>query len=186
MSAALRRYPWAERVAVNRPHRSCHVSEKSLSKLKFSGLAAAAFLLTAGFAQAQGFNSLAGSWSGGGTINMTNGASERLRCRADYSVGGGGASAVQTLKCASDSYRVDIQSTVGLNGSAVVGTWTETTRGVSGQVNGQLNGNDLSAKIAGPGFGAGLSIGTRGSNQSISIRVDGGDVASVSLNLKKN
>ena len=152
---------------------------------RFAVVAAAAVCLS-GPASADGFAALAGSWSGGGTIVMSNGNTERLRCRANYNVGGGGASATQELRCASDSYRVDIQSNVALNGNAVVGTWTETSRGVSGQVRGQIRGSDITAQIISPTFAAGLSIGTRGNSQSVSIRVNGGDVSSVSLALKKN
>lgn len=148
--------------------------------------AAAAIMVVSGAQAADGLNALAGSWSGSGTINMTSGASERLRCRATYNVAGGGSSLTQDLRCASDSYRVDITSNVALNGSALTGSWTETTRGVSGQVNGKLNGSDITATIAGAAFSAGLGIGTRGNNQTINIRVNGGDVSTVSLNLKKN
>lgn len=156
-----------------------------LSNLTRIALVAAVGCLT-GPAFAEGFSALAGSWSGGGTIQMANGASERLRCRATYNVGGGGASATQDLRCASDSYRVDVQANVALNGNAVVGTWTETSRGVSGRVSGRLSGSDISAQIVSPTFAAGLSIGTRGNSQSVTIRVNGGDVSSVSLALKRN
>lgn len=148
--------------------------------------AVAASIVLSGPALADGFNALAGAWSGGGTIQMSNGNTEKLRCRANYNVGGGGASVTQDLRCASDSYRVDIQANVALNGSAIVGTWTETSRGVSGRVSGRLSGSDITAQIVSPTFAAGLSIGTRGNSQSVSIRVNGGDVSSVSLNLKKN
>lgn len=146
----------------------------------------AASIALSGPAFADGFNALAGSWSGGGTIQMSNGNTEKLRCRANYNVGSGGASVTQDLRCASDSYRVDVQANVTVNGNAIVGTWTETSRGVSGRVSGRLTGSDISAQIAGPTFAAGLSIGTRGPSQSVSIRVNGGDVSSVTLALKKN
>ena len=159
----------------------------SLGKSKFvSAAAAMGFLICTGPAFADGFSALAGAWSGGGTIVMANGNTEKLRCRANYNVGGGGASLTQDLRCASDSYRVDIQSNVAMNGSSVVGTWTETSRGVSGQIKGQVKGADITAQIVSPTFAAGLSIGTRGNSQSVSIRVNGGDVSSVSLALKKN
>ena len=38
------------------------------------------------------FAAMAGSWSGGGTLTMTDGAQERLRCRASYSPDSGGDS----------------------------------------------------------------------------------------------
>lgn len=184
-------YAWrvrrGRRIAiVNARTGGINVVSGNLSNLTRSAAAAAALVCIGGAAQADGLGALAGSWSGGGTIHMTNGASERLRCRANYNVDGGGAAATQDLRCASDSYRVDIQSNVSLSGTSISGRWTETSRGVSGQVSGRLNGSDLTAQIVGPGFAAGISIGTRGNNQSLLLRVNGGDVASVSLNLKRN
>ncbi len=131
------------------------------------------------------FGAMAGSWSGGGTISMASGGQERLRCRVTYALGDGGNSVQQNLKCASDSYRVEIISNVAANGSTLSGNWTETTRGVSGQLTGRVNGGEVAANIAGAGFGAAISIATRGASQSISIRVTGGDVQSVALSLKK-
>jgi hypothetical protein len=163
------------------------VPQTCLPNLARGSLAAAFAFLMCGAATAEGpLAALAGSWSGGGTINMSDGATERLRCRVNYSVGGGGTSASQDLRCASDSYRVDIRSNVALNGPALVGTWTETTRGVSGQVSGSVNGGDIAATVRGPNFGAGLSIATRGTSQSVNIRLNAGDVSSVSLTLRKN
>ena len=152
-----------------------------------AAFAAGVICSTASSASAEGgLSPLAGSWSGGGTITMSSGSSERLRCRANYAVGGSGSSVTQDLKCASDSYRVDIRSNVAVSGGALSGTWTETSRGVGGQISGRLNGSDIQATVAGGVFGAGLSIATHGSSQSINIRVNGGDVSKVSLNLKKN
>lgn len=131
------------------------------------------------------FSALQGSWSGGGTINMRDGSTERLRCRATYAVGGGGNSATQNLRCASDSYRVDISSNVVASGGSLSGSWSETSRGVSGQLSGQVNGDNISATVSGSGFGAGIAIATRGPSQSVSIRVNGGDVQSVALSLQK-
>jgi hypothetical protein len=51
------------------------------------------------------FLGLSGSWSGAGTITMTNGATERIRCKATYAVNATGKAVQQTLRCASDSYR---------------------------------------------------------------------------------
>lgn len=160
---------------------------KSTPSFNRAALAVAASLLLSGAASAaDGLSALAGSWSGGGTITTTNGGSERLRCRATYSVGGGGASASQDLRCASDSYRVDIVSNVAVNGQTLSGTWRETSRGVSGQLSGRVNGSDITATISGGTFGAGLSIATRGSAQNINLRVQGGDVSNVSISLKRN
>ena len=37
------------------------------------------------------FTGMAGSWSGVGSLTMANGAQERMRCRANYQVGGNGS-----------------------------------------------------------------------------------------------
>src|SRR5215831_19663153 len=74
-------------------------------------------------AQSGPFSALAGSWSGGGKINFSDGSSDRLRCRATYAVGGGGSSASLTLRCASDSYNFSLSSNITSQGGAVSGTW---------------------------------------------------------------
>ncbi len=77
-------------------------------------------------AQSGPFSALAGSWSGGGKINFSDGSSDRLRCRATYAVGGGGSSAQLTLRCASDSYNFNLSSNITSQGGAVSGTWSES------------------------------------------------------------
>jgi len=44
----------------------------------------------ASYAQSGPFAGMAGNWSGGGTVTLDDGSSERLRCRATYAVGAGG------------------------------------------------------------------------------------------------
>ncbi len=57
----------------------------------------------AAFAAEGPFAGLAGSWSGSGTVSLSNGGRERIRCRATYSVGGGGRTMQPSLRCARDS-----------------------------------------------------------------------------------
>src|SRR5262249_26169130 len=83
-------------------------------------------------AQSGPFSGLAGSWSGGGKINFSDGTADRLRCRATYSVGGGGTQAQLTLRCASDSYNFNLSSSIQSQGGSVSGSWSESTRGIGG------------------------------------------------------
>src|SRR5260370_13179515 len=46
---------------------------------------------SASYAQSGPFAGMAGNWSGGGTLTLDDGSSERIRCRAAYAVGAGGA-----------------------------------------------------------------------------------------------
>ena len=49
---------------------------------------------------------MAGNWSGGGTVTLDDGSSERIRCRATYKVGG--ANMDMVLTCASDAYKFNL------------------------------------------------------------------------------
>jgi len=58
---------------------------------------------------------------------MTNGAIERIRCKATYAVNATGNAVQQTLRCASDSYRFEISSNVISEGGSLSGSWAEAT-----------------------------------------------------------
>lgn len=77
--------------------------------LRFSFLFVALFavqlLIFTSESQAEGpFDNLRGAWSGVGTIALTNGSQERIRCRASYNPSD--PNLRMTLVCASDSYKV--------------------------------------------------------------------------------
>jgi len=132
------------------------------------------------------FLGLSGHWSGAGTVTMTNGASERIRCKAVYAVNATGKAVRQTLRCASDSYRVEITSNVTSQGGSLSGSWAEVTRGMSGNISGRASGAEIVANVAGAGFTAHLDVRTQGERQSVTIRPQGGtDVAAVSIALRK-
>jgi hypothetical protein len=97
------------------------------------------------------FLGLSGHWSGAGTVAMTNGVTERIRCKATYAVNATGKAVQQTLRCASDSYRVEISSTVISEGGSLSGSWAEATRGVSGNISGRASGAEIVTNVAGAG-----------------------------------
>ncbi|MBV8567111.1 MAG: hypothetical protein JO273_16775 [Methylobacteriaceae bacterium] len=134
----------------------------------------------------QPFAMYAGSWSGAGTISTTNGANERIRCRANYEVAPSGLDLHQNLRCASDTYRFDILSDVVYLDGGVSGTWSETSRRVAGRVSGTLEGTTLRVNVDGPGFTAALALVTRGNTQVVSIRPQGGDVVSIAIQLSRS
>ena len=127
-----------------------------------------------------------GHWSGSGTITMTSGVTERIRCKAAYTVNAAGNAIQQTLRCASDSYRLEISSNVVSKGGALSGSWGEATRSVSGSVSGHASATEIVASVAGGGFAAYLDVRTQGDRQSVTIRPQSGtDVAAVSIALHK-
>ena len=131
------------------------------------------------------FGSFGGSWTGGGTITVKNGGKERLRCKAHYEVSGGGESLAQNLTCASDSYTFNVVSNVKAAGSAISGTWQETSRGANGQIVGKIDSKQISATVEGFGFTAGIAIAARAGKQSVNIRPTGTDITDVSVTLSK-
>lgn len=151
------------------------------------GLTLAAFFCGgSAFAQSDSpFASLAGSWTGGGTIAMTDGHHEKIRCRADYEVTPSGIIMHQNLKCASDSYKFEVRSSLQADGEALTGTWTETTRQATGEVKGSIHGDQISTSVHGTGFSATLGVTTKGNAQSVSIRPEGTDIQAVTIDLKR-
>ncbi|GAC1327798.1 MAG: hypothetical protein NVSMB26_02160 [Beijerinckiaceae bacterium] len=129
---------------------------------------------------------MAGTWSGGGTINASNGSSERIRCRVNYQVTPTGSGLHQDLRCASDSYNFQVSSDILNQGGSISGTWSELTRHATGNVSGRINGSSIQTNVSGPGFTASLGINTRGNSQAVSIRPQGTDISSISVNLSRN
>ncbi|HEY2248342.1 MAG TPA: hypothetical protein VGH70_12920 [Bradyrhizobium sp.] len=122
-------------------------------------------------AQAGGpFAGMAGNWAGGGTVTLDDGSRERLRCRASYGVAG--AQMTMTLTCASDAYRFQLNANVVDQGGAVAGSWSETSRNISGTLQGRGGGGNFDVVASTAGFNANISLRTTGNRQSISMRAD--------------
>src|SRR6266480_7014691 len=120
----------------------------------------------ASYAQSGPFAGMAGNWSGGGTVTLDDGSTERIRCRATYAVGAGGNGLNQNLLCASDSYKFDLRSSVIAEGGALSGTWSESSRGVNGTLQGRGANGNFQVLASAAGFNANISLTTRGNRQS--------------------
>jgi len=125
---------------------------------------------SASYAQSGPFAALAGSWRGGGTISLDDGSTERIRCHAVYAVAG--PSMNMTLTCASDAYKFNLQGSVVSEGGAISGTWSESSRGISGTLQGRGGGGNFQVIASSGGFNANISLTTRGNKQSVVMRAD--------------
>ncbi len=112
---------------------------------------------------------------------MQNGSSERIRCRAAYRVGGGGTALHQDLRCASDSYKFDVTSDLQSSGGSISGTWSESSRNVSGTVSGTASGGQVRARVEGGAFTATITVITSGKHQTVTIVPVGTDVKGVAV-----
>lgn len=132
------------------------------------------------------FAGLAGTWKGVGKVVKEDGNSERIACRASYTVSPDGINLGQSLVCASDSYRFDIKTDVYTDGTALRGTWTEATRSASGNLEGEVRPGLLKTRVSAPGFSADVSVKTTGEKQIVNINPeDRTQIAQVSIALAR-
>ena len=126
-----------------------------------------------------------GAWSGSGTVSLSDGSNERIRCRADYKVDGTGMGLKQNLHCASDSYKFDLSSDVTSQGDHIHGNWSETTRNVIGTLQGTAGGGKIDVFVEAVGFSANLSLRTTGNKQTVQI-VSKGEIRGVTITMVKS
>jgi hypothetical protein len=130
------------------------------------------------------FTVLPGSWAGTGTIAMSNGTKERIRCQATYRLENPVNLRLE-MGCASDSYRFELHSQITYDDQSVSGSWNETTRGVGGNLTGRAGGARIQARAEGQTFTALLDMTTRGNQQSVSIQSPGSEMSEVTIMLTR-
>jgi hypothetical protein len=153
--------------------------------IKAAAVGAALILsVSAGHAQSRPFAGFDGAWSGNGTISLSDGTSERLRCRANYKVNGTGLGLKQSLRCASDSYKFDLSSDVTSQGDRISGSWNEASRNIFGNLQGTAGGGRIDVMVEAPGFTASLTLRASGNRQIVQISSKG-DIRGVSITMVK-
>lgn len=162
---------------------------RALLHIAIGGCALAAFVIPISApAAADGpFADFSGSWSGSGTLRPENGATERIRCNANYRQRGSSQREIDLqLRCASDSYNFDLSGQFSADAqNQVSGNWSERTRNVGGTAVGNARGDRVQLHVEAPGFSAEVIMITRNKRQSVTIDSHGGGQvvkASISLN----
>lgn len=161
------------------------ISHKSFALAVLAAMACVSLSVDA--ARAEGpFSRFAGRWHGDGKISMSDGTKETIRCRVTYAVANAGTALTQNLLCASQSYKFDVSSQVQDEGGRLTGSWTETTRNVTGSVSGAVRDATIIGTVMGATFSAGLSLAVRGATQYVRIRPEGTtDVTDVTVVLRR-
>jgi hypothetical protein len=131
------------------------------------------------------FAGLPGAWAGTGTIALSNGAKERIRCRATYRLDNDVSNLRLELSCTSDSYKFELQSQLAYDDRTISGQWNETTRGVGGMIKGSAVGSRIQARAEGQTFTAILAMNTRGPRQSVSIESPGSEMSKITIELTR-
>ena len=98
----------------------------ALAVLFYVGDAAAQNNATVGSAPSTDpFAQLAGSWSGSGTIDLSNGRHEPIKCRASYDVLEEQSKLQLDIRCASDNYNFNLRASATYAAGAITGVWSE-------------------------------------------------------------
>ena len=158
-----------------------------LKRLMFAAatMLAASVSGSASYAQSAPFAGMAGVWSGGGTVTLDDGSSEKIRCRATYAVGDNGNGLNQSLVCASDSYKFELSSDVTSQGNRISGNWSEASRNVFGNLQGTAGGGQIDVFVEAAGFAANLTLRTTGNRQTVQISSKG-DIRGVNITMVKS
>jgi hypothetical protein len=147
-------------------------------------LALLASSMTAGAADSP-FTNLGGSWSGPGVITLNTGAKERIRCRATYDVDRSGDNLSITIRCASDSYKFNLQGSITHANGAVTGVWSESVHGVGGTIVGRGAPGRIQVRAEGTVVNALLALTTRDNRQSVSISSPGSPLSQVAISMSR-
>jgi hypothetical protein len=143
-----------------------------------------ALLLTALAASGAGlFDYLVGTWSGTGTVKLTDGGREKIKCKASYAVPESAIVKI-SLTCASEIYKITLEGTMQYRDGVITGTWRETTRDVEGSFTGRVNGNQILLNTSGI-IAAALTVTTTGPTQTVVLKLEGAKVSSVTITLKR-
>ncbi|MGV7217584.1 hypothetical protein [Bradyrhizobium sp. UFLA05-112] len=164
----------AYRAAGGGKHRANKPTEARVMNRRL--LVAAAVLFAASVANSESkaqsgpFAALAGSWSGGGTVMLDDGSTERIRCRAKYAPAG--PAMEMSLTCASDAYKFNLSASVRAEGNAITGSWSEASRNISGVIKGRGGGANFEVVAETAGFNASIALHTSGTKQTVTMRAD--------------
>jgi hypothetical protein len=154
--------------------------------IKAAGVGAALLVsVSAGYAQSGPFVGFDGTWSGNGTVALSDGSVERIRCKADYKVNGSGLGLKQNLHCASDSYKFDLSSDVTSQGDRISGNWSEASRNIFGNLQGTAGGGQIDVFVEAAGFAASLTLRTNGTKQVVQISSKG-EIRGVNITMTKS
>jgi hypothetical protein len=148
-------------------------SQGAISLIRGAALAIALTFSVAGIADAQriaAFERLAGQWSGSGTIDLSNGTHEAIKCRAAYDVLSDQRNLQLNIRCASDSFNFDLRASANYSAGAISGSWSESTRNVAGTISGRAEGDRFQVVARAASFAASLTLVTHGGRQSVLIR----------------
>jgi hypothetical protein len=131
------------------------------------------------------FGPFLGSWRGSGQVAVNDGHQERINCRATFSPSGSEKAMTISLICASDSFRMEVQSYVEATGQNLEGHWEERSRNVQGHLSGQVVGGQFDGTIVGSLFSAQMTLKATEKQQVVNIKPQGASFSNVDIVLAR-
>lgn len=131
------------------------------------------------------FEKLLGRWIGEGRLGIKDGKTETVKCRVTYIASGEAQQVRQTIRCAAEGDKVEVQSTVTYTSGAIKGTWRELSREMSGEVEGKVTPNGFKVAIKGSDLNASMDIIVKNDRQIIEIQFINSSLIGLTLVLTK-
>lgn len=146
-----------------------------------------------GVAAAGIFAAMSGAWRGDGSIRWYSGETERIRCKATNDVAEDGYKIEQTLTCANPSlgepWRIKSSLAYREAAGVVVGTWSESKYGMSGNLTGRATISRIDAQVrttTSSNVSVRVLVTTSGNQQAIVLKVASPEgLTEVSVTMRK-
>lgn len=119
------------------------------------------------------FASIEGWWGGKGRLRFTDGKTEDVKCRATYFIEGEGNELKQTIRCASQSGKIEVVSRVRHADGQLSGEWAEAMYNVSGVLEGEVTPRGFRVAVKGTGpsaLSANMDIIVKDARQMVEIQ----------------
>ena len=131
------------------------------------------------------FEKLAGRWVGEGRLGVRDNATENVKCRVTYIVVQGQDQLKQTIRCASASGSIEVQSVVDHVSGNLSGSWTELVRNMKGEIKGSVTPRGFRVAVKGEDLNANMDIVVLGAKQVIEIQFINSALIGLTLILEK-
>lgn len=146
---------------------------------------AASLVLTPTIARAT-LDEFAGPWSGIGSMNLSDGSQERIRCKASYIVKHSSKSFTFALRCASDAYKMLFSAEIEQEGTTLSGNWFESEYRQGGKLYGTSSDGLIEARIEGNTVAALVTIRTKANHQWFLLQAPGAWASEVAVELDRD
>jgi len=126
-------------------------------------------------------DALEGTWSGSGTLTLTNGETERIRCRGTGQSDGNAVR--QSFKCATSGKNFNFSTSLRFSGSRVSGEWRGPKR--SGTAAGQATPTSLRLRLRSQSGTGNLTAAIGACSQSLQVTGWSDELNTLSVQLRK-